>query len=174
MCVMVTGSLQWWTLLNARLFNAFQEVASYSCRCLPEELCLGPVTYEKCRWDMAHASTVVSLYWNNRYISVLLHISSCETQYLNGNHICLCEGCLNIMFVFILDSKMNLDDFISMDSKVGCGHVYSLSEFVKHFAEKWLLGLKLIYFRLVTCWIFSAFLSSRLQGHNPGNNHSQC
>ncbi|XP_020360564.1 protein N-terminal glutamine amidohydrolase isoform X1 [Oncorhynchus kisutch] len=34
------------------------------------------------------------------------------------------------------DSKMNLDDFISMDSKVGCGHVYSLSEFVKHFAEK--------------------------------------
>lgn len=31
------------------------------------------------------------------------------------------------------ESKMNLDDYISMDPAVGCGQVFSLSEFVQHF-----------------------------------------
>ncbi|XP_028819103.1 protein N-terminal glutamine amidohydrolase [Denticeps clupeoides] len=34
------------------------------------------------------------------------------------------------------ETKMNLDDFISMDTQVGCGKVYSLSEFVQHFGGK--------------------------------------
>ncbi|XP_012887660.1 PREDICTED: protein N-terminal glutamine amidohydrolase [Dipodomys ordii] len=35
-----------------------------------------------------------------------------------------------------LDSKMNLDDFISMDPDVGWGAVYTLSEFVHRFSSK--------------------------------------
>ncbi|KAL6456957.1 hypothetical protein MHYP_G00339200 [Metynnis hypsauchen] len=34
------------------------------------------------------------------------------------------------------ESKMNLDDFISMDANVGCGEVYKLSDFVQHFGVK--------------------------------------
>lgn len=34
------------------------------------------------------------------------------------------------------ESKMNLDDFICMDPRVGYGEVYSLSDFVKHFGVK--------------------------------------
>ncbi|XP_062870296.1 protein N-terminal glutamine amidohydrolase [Trichomycterus rosablanca] len=34
------------------------------------------------------------------------------------------------------ESKMNIDDFISMDSNVGCGKVYNLSDFVQHFKNK--------------------------------------
>ncbi|KAG7458010.1 hypothetical protein MATL_G00233230 [Megalops atlanticus] len=33
------------------------------------------------------------------------------------------------------DSKMNLDDFISMHSGVGCGRVYTLTEFVQQFGK---------------------------------------
>ncbi|MBN3306083.1 protein N-terminal glutamine amidohydrolase isoform X2 [Amia ocellicauda] len=33
------------------------------------------------------------------------------------------------------ESKMNLDDFISMDSQLGCGRVYTLSEFVQRFGK---------------------------------------
>ncbi|XP_065148536.1 protein N-terminal glutamine amidohydrolase isoform X1 [Paramisgurnus dabryanus] len=34
------------------------------------------------------------------------------------------------------DTKMNLDDFISMDDRVGYGEVYGLSDFVQHFGVK--------------------------------------
>ncbi|XP_066530082.1 protein N-terminal glutamine amidohydrolase isoform X2 [Hoplias malabaricus] len=34
------------------------------------------------------------------------------------------------------ESKMNLDDFISMDANIGCGKVYTLSDFVQHFTIK--------------------------------------
>ncbi|KAF7691266.1 protein N-terminal glutamine amidohydrolase [Silurus meridionalis] len=34
------------------------------------------------------------------------------------------------------ESKMNLEDFISMDPNVGVGTVYKLSEFVQHFGAK--------------------------------------
>ncbi|XP_018980764.2 protein N-terminal glutamine amidohydrolase isoform X1 [Cyprinus carpio] len=34
------------------------------------------------------------------------------------------------------DSKMNLDDFICMDARVGYGEVYNLSDFVQHFGVK--------------------------------------
>ncbi|MBV98455.1 Protein N-terminal glutamine amidohydrolase, partial [Eschrichtius robustus] len=34
------------------------------------------------------------------------------------------------------DSKMNLNDFISMDPEVGWGAVYSLSEFVHRFGSQ--------------------------------------
>ncbi|XP_076864838.1 protein N-terminal glutamine amidohydrolase [Brachyhypopomus gauderio] len=34
------------------------------------------------------------------------------------------------------ESKMNLDDFISMDANIGCGEVYKLSDFVQHFGAK--------------------------------------
>uniref|UniRef100_A0A8C1LQM8 Protein N-terminal glutamine amidohydrolase n=1 Tax=Cyprinus carpio TaxID=7962 RepID=A0A8C1LQM8_CYPCA len=34
------------------------------------------------------------------------------------------------------DSKMNLDDFICMDARVGYGEVYNLSDFVQHFRVK--------------------------------------
>lgn len=33
------------------------------------------------------------------------------------------------------ESKMNLDDFICMDSHVGCGNVYTLTEFVHQFGK---------------------------------------
>ncbi|XP_069051007.1 protein N-terminal glutamine amidohydrolase [Lepisosteus oculatus] len=33
------------------------------------------------------------------------------------------------------ESKMNLDDFISMDPRRGCGSVYTLTEFVQRFAK---------------------------------------
>lgn len=35
-----------------------------------------------------------------------------------------------------VESKMNLDDFISMDTSVGLGNVYKLPEFVQHFGAK--------------------------------------
>ncbi|XP_073678008.1 protein N-terminal glutamine amidohydrolase [Garra rufa] len=34
------------------------------------------------------------------------------------------------------ESKMNLDDFICMDARVGYGEVYNLSDFVQHFGVK--------------------------------------
>ncbi|KAK1805032.1 hypothetical protein P4O66_019393 [Electrophorus voltai] len=34
------------------------------------------------------------------------------------------------------ESKMNLDDFISMDATVGCGEVYKLSDFVDRMHRK--------------------------------------
>lgn len=39
-------------------------------------------------------------------------------------------------FISFLDSKMNLNDFISMDPAVGWGAVYTLSEFLHRFSSK--------------------------------------
>lgn len=36
----------------------------------------------------------------------------------------------------IVESKMNLDDFINMDPNMGSGEVYKLPEFVQHFGAK--------------------------------------
>lgn len=43
---------------------------------------------------------------------------------------------MDISFINFLDSKMNLNDFISMDPEVGWGAVYSLSEFVHRFGSQ--------------------------------------
>ncbi|XP_011828418.1 PREDICTED: protein N-terminal glutamine amidohydrolase [Mandrillus leucophaeus] len=44
--------------------------------------------------------------------------------------------CGHFFFIFFLDSKMNLNDFISMDPEVGWGAVYTLSEFTHRFGSK--------------------------------------
>lgn len=61
---------------------------------------------------------------------------------------CVIERCIPVLqnlhqelkyfpfLVLFLDSKMNLDDFISMNPEVGWGSVFSLSDFVHQFGSQ--------------------------------------
>lgn len=48
----------------------------------------------------------------------------------------LVSSSYTVYCVLFIETKMNLDDFICMDARVGYGEVYNLSDFVQHFGVK--------------------------------------
>ena len=89
--------------------------------------------------------------WNLWIISLLLVFGAVKPE------LCLQWTFLSCIF---LDSKMNLNDFISMDPEVGWGAVYSLPEFVHRFSSQnyWTWPLDVVPQRNPRTWAIYPFI----------------
>jgi len=101
--------------------------------------------------SMCETRILQKWYWT------LLHLNTFPYFWSLG---CFIVFSMDISFMNFLDSKMNLNDFISMDPEVGWGAVYSLSEFVHRFGSQnyWIWHLDVEPWRNSRTWTVHPFI----------------